>query len=153
MVERAVGAAGDPFEGPAHAALERLDLGQRGARHRHDVGVAGAQMDADALEIVSPERAALAGRLPVRMEHEVVDDELRLAAEELAQLHLAGRPVEDIVLDPDPGEIAALGAERVARPRERLLVLQMLDALVEPFVARYDPVRGHRYLHSRSAAG
>ena len=43
------------------------------------------QMGGDAVEVVGPERAALAADVPFGREHEVVDDELASIAEELRQ--------------------------------------------------------------------
>src|SRR5579863_43398 len=103
------------------------------------------QVNVDAVEVVGPERAALAPRLPGRIEHEMVDDELRFSREQVGQGLLAGGPVENVsLLHPLPGQIAPLGAQLIAQPRELLLLDQELFARFDPLRARYDLVRlGH----------
>ena len=54
--------------------LEGLELGERRARDRDEGDVALREVDDDAVEVVGPERAALAAGLPLGREHEVVDD-------------------------------------------------------------------------------
>ena len=77
------------------------------------------EMHDAALEIVGPERAALAAGLPVRTEHEVIDDELALAAEQVREGRLAVLAVEHVSrLDLFPRQLAPLGAQRIARVGE-----------------------------------
>src|SRR5262249_28621470 len=87
-----------PFEGAAHALPESLELLERRARDRDEGDIALRQMDREAIETVGPERAALAGRVPARVEHEMLDDQLVMAAEQIRQRLLAVRPVENILL-------------------------------------------------------
>src|SRR5262249_5524587 len=101
-IEAAARTAGHPLEAPAHAFLERLELFERRARHRGEIGVAGIEMHDGALEIVRPERAALAGGVPIGVEHQVIDDELRAAAEEIREPYLALGTGEAVVLDSLP---------------------------------------------------
>ncbi|MGA9006212.1 MAG: hypothetical protein WB495_04800, partial [Xanthobacteraceae bacterium] len=59
---------------------------------------------------------ARTARFPAGAEHEVIDDELALAAEQIGQGFLAVRPFEHVFLfDLFPGQFAALAAEFVAR--------------------------------------
>src|SRR5262249_20907315 len=98
----------------------------------------------DAVEVVGPEGAALAARLPIRIEHEMVDDELTAAGEELGQVLPAVRSLEDISLvHALPRQIAPFLAERVAQPRELLLPGKQLLARCDPLVARNDLVLLH----------
>jgi hypothetical protein len=57
-----------------------------------------------------------------RSHHEVLDEELAPAIEQLGERHLARGSVEDIgLLDLDPGECATLLRQPVAEPRQFLL--------------------------------
>src|SRR5215831_15957738 len=78
------------------------------------------------------------------MEHEVIDDELRFAVEQIGQPHLAAGTIEDIVLDPDPRQITAMSGESIAAAREFLFLGKELDARGEPFLAGDDLVIRHR---------
>src|SRR5437868_6205707 len=73
----AIRAAPGPSEArrwnPVHAALLRLELGQRCTRHGKQRHIAMPKVHVDAVEIVGPERARLATLFPIRIEHEVVD--------------------------------------------------------------------------------
>jgi hypothetical protein len=56
----------------------------------------------------------------------------------------AFRRVEDVgFFDPDPWQLAALGAEPVALPGQFLFPGEQRLARLQPFVARNDPVRLH----------
>ena len=64
--------------------------------------------------MVGDERTARAKVLRTRCQHEVVDGELAAAVEQTAERAFALWTFEDIVrLDPDPGQIPPLGAQRV----------------------------------------
>src|SRR5256885_5078199 len=132
---------GDPFEPPAHAFLERLELGERRARDRDEARVAVIEVDAEAVEIVRPERAVLAALVPVGREHEVIDDELAPAVEELGQRLRACRPVEDVLLlHLLPRQGAPLATQLVAQPGEPLLLREEFPARLDPGLVRYDPM-------------
>src|SRR5436190_5672981 len=52
--------------------------------------------------------------LPARPEHEVIDEELALAAEQVAECHFAVRPGEKVFLfDFDPGQLATLKVQLI----------------------------------------
>ena len=72
-----------PIEPPAHPFLERLDLGQRRSRNHHHGDVACRQVRKGAVDMVGHERAARAALLPIRSEHEVVDNQLAASGEEI----------------------------------------------------------------------
>ncbi|GIH16709.1 hypothetical protein Raf01_48810 [Rugosimonospora africana] len=63
-------------------------------------------------------RTARAAVLPIRVEHEVVHDELTAALEQIAQTRLAGRTFEHVVLV-DPEYVAAYGAIASTAVRRR----------------------------------
>jgi hypothetical protein len=92
-------------------------------------------MHDDAVEIVGPEGAALAAGLPVGTEHEVVDDQLMPALEQVRQGLSAARAFEDVWrLHALPGQVSALLAQLVAQAREILLFGQKLLSSLDPFV-------------------
>jgi hypothetical protein len=97
-----------------------------------------------AVEVIGEQRAARAALLPVRAEHEVIDDQLALAAEQIGERLLAVRGVEHVVLvDLLPRQLAPFAAQRITRARERLFVGEMRLAGSKPFIVRDDLVRLH----------
>jgi len=75
---------------PEHAARLR-EFGVRRARDRNEADVAMLQMNRNAIEIIGPERAMRASGVPFRIEHEMIDDELAGAVEQLRQSFFAIR--------------------------------------------------------------
>src|SRR5215469_3018891 len=133
----------DPGEGPAHALFVGGDLADRRAGDRGEGDVAGAQVDGGAVEAVGPERAVRAAGVPLGREHEVVDDELAAAAEQVGQGQLPVRPVEDVVLgDFLPGQVAALPGQRLALAAELFLPGQKGLTGFGPGIVRHDLVPG-----------
>ena len=66
-------------------------------------------------DLVDEHRTAVAARILVRPEHEVVEEQLRPPLEQVEQRRLALRTVEGVVLvDPNHRQPATLGGERVA---------------------------------------
>jgi hypothetical protein len=66
-------------------------------------------------DLVDDHRAAVAALVLVGTEHEVVDDQLASALEQIEQARLAVRALEDVVLlDPDPREPPALCSQRIS---------------------------------------
>jgi hypothetical protein len=83
------------------------------------------KMHDDAVDVVALERTADARIGPARTEHEMLDDELAAPGEEIAQRLFPVGAVEHVLLvDPDPRQRAALGAQLVAPPGPRLLLGQ-----------------------------
>lgn len=75
--------------------------------------------------------------LPSWTEHEVIDDKLAAAAEEVGEGDLAGRAFKLVVLlDFFPGQGAAQAAELIALTREFLFLLEKLLAGCDPFIVR-----------------
>ena len=70
----------------------------RCARDCDKADIAMLQMNRDAIEIVGPERATRASGVPFRIEHEVIDNELTRAVEELRQSFFAVRSLERVLL-------------------------------------------------------
>ena len=135
-----VGAVGrDPLELPAHALLEGLDLGERRARDDDERDVVRVEVRQHAVDAVAEERAADAAFAPAGAEHEVVDDQLAAAVEEVGERLAAVRAVEDILLlDSLPRQFAALSGEGFALPGEGFFLAQQLAARGEPFFVADD---------------
>jgi hypothetical protein len=74
-----------------------------------------------AVRVVHIERTARAGLLPVRTEHEVVDNQLAFAVEKVRERHLPVRPVEKVIFpDFDPEKLAAVaGSARITTANSR----------------------------------
>src|SRR5262249_29784859 len=95
------------------------------------------------------ERAALARRLPAGIEHQVLDDQLVAPREQVRQGLLSVRPLERVgLVDALPRQVAPLLAQRIARPREVLLLGEQLLARLDPFLARDLFVVCHEILHA-----
>src|SRR5262249_26576917 len=100
------------------------------------------EVNHDALEVVHPERAHLTrcvlsvGRLvrrSLRIEHRVVDDELRTPFEDLLESLGSAGAIEDVLLRYAlPRKVAAPSAEFIAQPIEFLLLRQERLALCDP---------------------
>src|SRR5271170_5992414 len=91
--------------------------------------------------MVGPKRAVGAPLAVPRAEHEMVDDELALAREQLRKRLLPVRAVKDVVLpDPRPGQGAPPLFQPVVQPHELLLLDEELLARREPFLRRNDLV-------------
>src|SRR5690349_12546105 len=103
-------------------------------------------MDDDAVEAVGNVRAMRAARVPARIEHEVIDDELTSVFEEIGQRFLTLRTVEEIfLLDFLPRKLAPLTRDVVLQMREVFFFLQQRDARLEPLLMRDDRM----ILHAR----
>src|SRR5207248_3389277 len=101
----------------------RDELRERRARDRRERDAPRPEMRQAPLEVVRDERAALARGLPRWIEHEVVDDELRMLAEEIAQADPTfGRVERVVLLDARHRQRAPLGGELVAHRAEGLLL-------------------------------
>src|SRR6266536_1427320 len=80
-----------------------------------------------------------------RPEHEVVDEQLGAAVEEIGEGLRALLRLEAVVLlDRHPGQLAPLPGQLVAPAGELLLLLQQLLALRLPLLLRADPLLRHQ---------
>src|SRR5262245_34726048 len=80
-------------------------------------------------ELIDDHRASVAADLLIRSEHEVVDEELPAALEEVEKRGISVRSLEPVgLLDQRHRLAAALRGEGVALPRQRLLLRE------DPFV-------------------
>jgi hypothetical protein len=94
------------------------------------------------VDAVGDRRAARARAFIPRAEHQVLDDELRAAAEELGERHgPVGRVEHVLLLDRHPRERLALARERVVQARELLLALEQRGAGGAPLVSGSDAMR------------
>src|SRR4051812_13696317 len=121
MVEIAAG-GGHPLMRPSHPRFKSYDPLQWRRRHRDKGHIARGEMNVDSLQIVSPERTAFAALVPVGAKHEMVDDQLRTAAEQVRQRCLAGGRFEGVrFFDFDPGQSTPLSTELVTQVGEFFL--------------------------------
>ena len=101
-------------------------------------------------QLVHRRRAARAGRVPVRAEHDVLDDQLRLIAEQVAQAGLTVRALEHVLLvDPDHRQPAPFRVERVPLAGLLLLRRQQLPPGLQPLRPRHDLGKTHRCLQAQ----
>ena len=107
-----------------------LGEGREGDRHERDVPM--PQVDLRILEVIGDEATALAARLPARIEHEVVDDQLAASVEQLGQRDLTIGSLEHVILNLDGGHALAPNGQRVPGPAEFLLGSEQLHASLHP---------------------
>src|SRR5262249_3513613 len=94
--------------------------------------------------MVDLERAADTPRDLARPQHEMLDEELTAAFEQIRERHFPFRSVEDVLLlDPDPRQGTALPVHLVPLAGQVLLALEQLQALIEPLGVRHDAMRLH----------
>src|SRR5438105_1719684 len=107
-----------------------------------------------ALDMVDFERAADAALLPAGTEHEMLDDQLAAAVEQVGERLLALRTIEHIGLfDLDPWQVAPLRAQLVAQTGEFLFLGQMRLARGQPLLSRDNPMVHHRSISFTSGGG
>src|SRR5690242_1793623 len=79
-----------------------------------------------------------------RSEHEVIDQQLRSAAEQIGKgLRSTLRLEAVVLLNRNPGQLSPLSSKLVAPTGELLLLLQQLVAFAPPLLERADPVQRH----------
>src|SRR6266540_4212000 len=111
-----------------------------GARHHDERDIVVLEVRDAAGEAVGDRRAARTAFVPVRPEHEVIDEHLRTPAEQIAQRRIAvfGRePV--VVLKRHPGQVTPPSRKLVAAARQFPFSFEQLEARCEPFVASAGP--------------
>src|SRR5262249_18046667 len=87
-----------------------------------------------------------AARLIVRPEHEVIDEELRAAPEEIRERSPSFLGVEPVVLvHANPRQFLAPLRELIALPCQRLFRIEQLEPRPKPFFTRSGLVCGHRH--------
>src|SRR3954469_12548370 len=107
---------------PAQAPPERLELLEAGPRGDREGHVPRMQVGGMA-DLVDEHAAAVAALVLVRPEHEVVEDQLAPALEQVRECDLPLRALELIVLlDLRPRQPAPLRGKLVAPPRQLLLL-------------------------------
>src|ERR1700722_10967821 len=106
------------------------------------------QVDPDAVEAVGQAGAHRAARLPVRAEHEVVDEQLGAVPERVRQADVAaaGRAEPVIGFNPDPGQLPALTGQLVVAPAQFLLGREQLEPGLAPLLAGSYLMTGHGWL-------
>src|SRR5581483_10899144 len=136
-----------------HAPAIGVALSDRRMDNGRQLHVPVLQVHSDAVVVVGPERAAGTALPPVRPEHEVIDEQLARAGEQVRKGLFALGSLENVVLvDPHPRQGAPLRAQPVALPCELLLLDQQRLARGKPILARYDVVPLHGLGPSRLTA-
>src|SRR5215475_1477804 len=98
-----------------------------------------------AVEVIGNVAATETGRLPIRCEHQVIDEELAPSVEEFGERLAAAGRIEDVAFfDLYPGKSTTLGGESVAFAAEPFLFFQQRLAGREPFLLRNDLMLFHR---------
>ncbi len=96
-------------------------------------------MDHGAVEMIGEKRATGAALHPAGAQHEVIDHQLALAAEQVWERLFSVWAVKDVAfLDRRPGQLTARGAQGIARLGEFLFLREQRFACLEPFILRYD---------------
>ena len=99
------------------------------------------EVDREAFEAIRDHRAGRAPGLEVGTEHEVIDQQLRAAAEQVLERGGAGVGLEPVLLIyAHPGQGLALLREFVAAAGEFLLRFEKLEPGVEPLLTCADLV-------------
>src|SRR5436190_12853989 len=133
-----------PRDGPTHGGPVGLDLGHRRSGDEREGRVAGMQVG-EVADLVDEHGAAVAAGLLVRAEHEVVQEQLPPALEEIGQRGLALRSVEDVALvDVHPRQPPALGGERIPRAGGFLFLDEQRLSRHSPLVRGNDRWQIHR---------
>src|SRR5882672_4143316 len=126
-----------------------VQLSDRSARDCDKAHIVVLEVLPRAVDLVGEKRATGTALLPVRTEHEVIHDELAASVEQVAESHRAVGISENIILlDPDPGQRAALCRQAVPLARECLLLGEQRAAGFDPLFFRDDVMLGHEYLLS-----
>ena len=143
----------DPGEPPAHPGRVRPQLLQRGDRLADQGHVVAVEVGDDAVEVVCDERAAGAARVLLvdaepEAEHEVVDEQLRAAVEEVGERLRPLVRLEGVrLLDRHPGQLSAPAGELIAAAHVLLLGHEQLLAGRQPLVSR-----SHRVLRASGSS-
>src|SRR6185295_5699685 len=108
---------------PAHALAESFDVGKRCPRNPRVAHIVMLEMRQGAIDMVGLERAADTALALVGAPHEMLDDELAAAVEEIGKRNLSFRRIEDVILlDLDPRQGEPRLVELIAPAREFLLL-------------------------------
>src|SRR5258708_39276505 len=106
--------------------------------------IAMVQVDDYSVEVVRPERATRASLLPVRTEHEVIDDQLRTPRKEVGQRLFAVRSLENVLLVHSlPRQFAPLLTKLVTQSSKFLFLCQKLLASADPLILRHNFMSFH----------
>jgi hypothetical protein len=104
------------------------------------------QMVDEAIEPIGDRRAGRTARLVVGPEHEVVDEELRTAFEEVRERDAPFIGLEPILLvNPDPREFLPSLRQLIALLRELLLRVEHLEPRCQPLFTCSGLMVGHRF--------
>ena len=135
---------GGPREGPTHPLFVCLELRERGARDGPEHDVVVGEMDGDAVEAVGDGGTGGAAGGVIGAKHEMVNEKLGAAAEQIGERTGAGVSLEAVFhVDPDPGEFLALFRQLVAAVGVFFLGGEKFFPCGEPFFP------GNDFVHAR----
>ena len=139
VVEGRVG-GGEPLDViPARALLESGELLVGSTRDEYEMGVPRIEMLEVGGHLVHYEAAALAGSVSVRVEHDVADDQLAVALEQVLQVECALWAGELIVLiELHEWKLGTLFGKLVGVSRVFLLFRKEVDARLAPLLQGSD---------------
>src|ERR1700704_3765638 len=133
-----------PRQVPAHARLELAQTLIRRARHQHQRGIRTLIQVDRIWHVVHSERATRATLVDVVQPHEVVDDELAAAFEQIDEPDCALWALERIVLvDLDGGKRTPLLGKGSELPARGFLLRQQIQTSRKPLLPRSDPGNFH----------
>ena len=96
------------------------------------------------VEAIGDRRTARTPFVPLGIEHEVVDEQLRAAAEQIDERGSAMFRVEHVVLvESHPRQLPPLPGQVIVPSGQFLLGIEQLEPGFEPLLARPDPVVRH----------
>ena len=102
------------------------------------------QVDVGTVEVVGPEGTARAAFLPCRAEHEMIDEQLAPALEQIRKGLPAVRALELVVpVNQHPGQAPPLGRQFVPETGQLLLLVEQRNPRLEPVFPRNDLVIRH----------
>ena len=102
------------------------------------------QVDRQRIIVITQHRANLASLVPIRIEHEVIDNQLGILSEEVAQRLLPSRPLKGVgLIDLLPRQVATQLGKFVPQLRSRFFFFQKLEPRLKPLFAGNYRVVGH----------
>src|SRR5438034_59753 len=128
-----------PLEPPVHALFVWRELGQRRTRNDNQSYVAMREVPVRPVKMISQIGAAFATLFPARTEHEMINNQLAAALEQIGQSLFSLWAIKDILLlDLGHREFAPRRTKRVALASELLFPRQQILPSNQPLSFRHD---------------
>jgi hypothetical protein len=133
-----------PFEAPVHARLVRENPGERRAGDGYDCHIVVREVLSWSVDVLGPKGATGPGDIPSWPVHQMMDDELYAAVEEVYERLAALLGLERIaLLELQAGKPSSLGGEPVPPAHMRLFLRGQRLPCGKPLLSRNDLVRFH----------